>query len=109
MLRARLCLHHGEVLRWLTGLPGPVVVAHEADPTWFGLARALDAARLRCEVAAPTKLQRPAGDRVKTDAKDAMHLARLLRLDESAASASPRRPRRPPAMWSGPAKTCGAS
>ena len=35
-----------------------------------------------CEVAAPSKIQRPAGDRVKTDARDAMHLARLLRLDE---------------------------
>jgi transposase len=37
---------------------------------------------VRCEVVAPSKLQRPAGDRVKTDAKDAVHLARLLRLDE---------------------------
>jgi len=27
-------------------------------------------------------LQRPSGDRVKTDAKDAVHLARLLRMDE---------------------------
>jgi transposase len=35
-----------------------------------------------CEVAAPSKIQRPAGDRVKTDARDAMHLAKLLRLDE---------------------------
>jgi len=33
-------------------------------------------------VAAPSKLQRPAGDRVKTDAKDALLLARLLRLGE---------------------------
>jgi len=33
-------------------------------------------------VAAPSKLQKPSGDRVKTDAKDAVHLARLLRLDE---------------------------
>jgi len=33
-------------------------------------------------VVAPSKLQRPAGDRVKTDAKDAIHLARLLRLGE---------------------------
>jgi transposase len=33
-------------------------------------------------VVAPSKLQRPSGDRVKTDAKDAVHLARLLRLDE---------------------------
>ena len=33
-------------------------------------------------MAAPSKLQRPSGDRVKTDAKDALHLARLLRLGE---------------------------
>ena len=33
-------------------------------------------------VAAPSKLQRPIGDRVKTDARDAVHLARLLRLGE---------------------------
>jgi transposase len=42
----------------------------------------LRAAGLRCEVVAPSKLQRPVGDRVKTDARDAAHLARLLRLDE---------------------------
>lgn len=45
--------------------------------------RSLTAARFRCEVVAPNKLQRPAGDRVKTeDAKDAFDLAQLLRLDE---------------------------
>jgi transposase len=33
-------------------------------------------------VAVSSKPQRPAGDRVKTDARDALHLARLLRLDE---------------------------
>ncbi len=37
---------------------------------------------MRCEVAASSKLQKPVGDRVKTDARDALHLARLLRLDE---------------------------
>ena len=37
---------------------------------------------IRCEVAAPSKIQRPAGDRVRTDARDAMLLARLLRLDD---------------------------
>jgi transposase len=57
-------------------------VVYEAGPTGFGLARALLASGLRCEVAAPSKLQRPSGDRVKTDARDAMHLARLPRLDE---------------------------
>jgi transposase len=40
-------------------------------------------------VAAPSKLQRPSGDRVKTDARDALHLARLLRLDEITAVVVP--------------------
>ncbi|MEJ7705616.1 MAG: IS110 family transposase [Geodermatophilaceae bacterium] len=68
--------------RWLAGLAGPVAVTYEAGPTGFGLYRALTAAGVRCVVAAPSKLQRPSGDRVKTDAKDAVHLARLLRLGE---------------------------
>jgi transposase len=67
---------------WVRRLPGPVAVAYEAGPTGFGLYRALTAAGIRCEVVAPSKLLRPAGDRVKTDARDAVHLARLLHLDE---------------------------
>ena len=58
------------------------VVAYEAGPTGFGLYRHLGVAGVRCVVAAPSKLHRPSGDRVKTDARDALHLARLLRLDE---------------------------
>ncbi len=64
------------VIDWVRTLPGPVAVTYEAGPTGFGLARAMDAAGVRCVVAAPSKLARPAGDRVKTDAKDAVHLAR---------------------------------
>ena len=71
-----------EIVAWVTGLPGPVAATYEAGPTGFGLARALTAAGVRCVVAAPSKLQRPVGDRVKTDARDAVHLARLLRLGE---------------------------
>jgi hypothetical protein len=66
LLRRRLCPAHGEVLGWLSQLPGPVAVVYEAGPTGFGLARAVRAAGVRCEVAAPSKLRRPAGDRVKT-------------------------------------------
>ena len=40
-------------------------------------------------VAAPSKLQRPSGDRVKTDVRDARHLARLLHLGEIVAVAIP--------------------
>ena len=77
------------VVDWLRGLSGPVAVTYEAGPTGFGLYRAITAAGIRCQVAAPSKLNRPAGDRVKTDAKDAVHLARLLRLDEITAVAIP--------------------
>jgi len=70
------------IVAWVHQLPRPVAVAYEAGPTGFGLHRSLIAAGVRCVVAAPSKLQCPPGDRVKTDAKDAVHLARLLRLDE---------------------------
>jgi len=69
-----------EVRDWLGRLPGPVAVLYEAGPTGFGLARELRAAGVRCEIAAPSKLQRPAGERVKTDARDAELLCQLLRL-----------------------------
>ena len=80
VFRARLTPAHEDVIGWVRALPGPCA-AYEAGPTGFGLYRALTDAGLRCEMMASSKLQRPAGDRVKTD-RDALHLARLLRLDE---------------------------
>lgn len=82
LVQARLTPSHEHIRCWLGELAGPVAVVYEAGPTGFGLYRSLVAAGVRCVVAAPSKLQRPAGDRVKTDAKDAVHLARLLRLGE---------------------------
>lgn len=70
------------VTEWVKALPGPVAVTYEAGPTGYGMYRVLSAAGIDCVVAAPSRLIRPAGDRVKTDAKDAMLLARLLRLGE---------------------------
>ncbi len=78
----RLTPDYGEILDWLRSLPGRVAVTYEAGPTGFGLARFLIAAGIMCLVAAPSKLIRPAGDRVKTDARDAAHLARLLHLGQ---------------------------
>jgi transposase len=89
LVQAKLTPSHCHVRSWIGGLPGPVAVAYEAGPTGFGLYRSLTTAGIRCEVVAPSKLQRPAGDRVKTDAKDAIHLARLLRLDEITSVAIP--------------------
>jgi len=82
LFQTRLTPAYEHIRSWISELPGPVAVAYEAGPTGFGLYRHLTSAGLRCEVLAPSKLQKPAGDRVKTDAKDAVHLARLLRLDE---------------------------
>lgn len=74
--RRRLAPALGEVIGWLASLPGPVAMTYEAGPTGFGLARAITAAGMECVVAAPSKLQRPVGEPVLTDARDAMHLAR---------------------------------
>jgi transposase len=89
VLRARLTPAHEDVIGWLHSLPGPVKVTYEAGPTGFGLARALEAAEIACVVAAPSRLLRPSGERVKTDAKDALHLARLLAVGQVTAVAVP--------------------
>jgi transposase len=71
-----------QIVDWVRAQPGPVVACYEAGPTGFGLARALTAAGVHCEVVAPSKLERPSGDKVKTDRRDAERLARLLRIGE---------------------------
>ena len=71
-----------ETVAWLGELPAPVRVAYEAGPTGYGLARACAAAGIVCVVAAPSKIPRASGDKVKTDRRDAERLARLLRLGE---------------------------
>ena len=79
--QSRLTPSHDHIRSWVQGLPGPVAVTYEASPTGFGLYRRLTATGIRCVVAAPSKLQQPSGHRIKTDA-NAVHLARLLRMDE---------------------------
>jgi transposase len=71
-----------QTVAWLQTLPAPVRVAYEAEPTGCGLARACGAAGIACTVAAPSRIPRASGDRVKTDRRDAERLARLLRLAE---------------------------
>jgi transposase len=60
------------------GLPRPVRAAYEAGPTGYGLARELARRGVECVVAAPSKIPRASGERVKTDRRDAEHLVRLL-------------------------------
>ena len=87
----KLTANTPEIVGWAASLPGPQVVTYEAGPTGFGLFRQLVAAGIDCYVAAPSKLQRPTGDRVKTDARDAEHLAKLLRLGQIVEVTVPRR------------------
>ncbi|WAM15200.1 IS110 family transposase [Rhodococcus sp. JS3073] len=82
LFERRLTPDHRDILEWIRSLPDPVKATYEAGPTGFGLARFLDTVGIECLVAAPSKLQRPSGDRVKTDVRDARHLARLLHLDQ---------------------------
>ena len=54
-------------------------VAYEAGPTGYGVQRQLTAMGIDCRVVAPSQIPKRAGDRVKTDRRDAEKLARLLR------------------------------
>ncbi len=85
----RLTPDPADIFAWVSGLPGPVKVAYEAGPTGFGLYRHLMERGVWCEVAAPSKLHRPLGDRVKTDAGDAELLARHLMLGQIVAVTVP--------------------
>ena len=82
MRTSRISPKTAEIVKWAEALPGSVEVAYEAGPTGFGLARAFAAAGIRCEVFAPSKLERPPGDRIKTDRRDARRAARLLHIGE---------------------------
>jgi transposase len=89
LIERRMTPAHGEIIEWVQSLPGPVNAVYEAGPTGFGLARAFGAVGIDCQVLAPSKLIRPSGDRVKTDARDARHLARLVHLGEVVSVAIP--------------------
>jgi len=68
----------GRAAGFCAGLPRPVRATYEAGPTGYGLARELTKRRVECVVAAPSKIPRASGDRVKTDRRDAELLVRLL-------------------------------
>jgi transposase len=61
------------------GRPAQLYVVYEAGPCGYGLIRRLRAAGYRCDVIAPGKITRGSNDRIKTDRRDALLLARLAR------------------------------
>jgi transposase len=68
----------GRVMRKL-GKPEQLRVCYEAGPTGYVLYWQLSELGVKCEVVAPTLVPVKAGDRVKTDRRDAAKLARSYR------------------------------
>lgn len=71
-----------KLLGWLKTLSGTTRIVYEAGPCGYELQRRLQTAGFACGVAAPSLTPRRAGDRVKTNRRDARKLARLLRAGE---------------------------
>ena len=75
----------GEVRRLVKQLDGPeqqLRFCYEAGPCGYGLYRQLVKAGYACVVVAPGLIPRKPGERVKTDRRDGLNLARLDRAGE---------------------------
>jgi transposase len=68
-----------KLLARLGGSDVQLRVAYEAGPTGYALQRQLTALAVECVVVAPSLIPVRPGDKVKTDRRDALKLARLLR------------------------------
>jgi len=73
---------HGRLVKKLKSLPGEVRCVYEAGVNGYHLQRVLSRNKLSCDVAAPSLTPRRAGNRVKTDPRDAKDLAKLYRSGE---------------------------
>lgn len=71
-----------KLIRKLRSAHRAPVFIYEAGPCGFWLYRRLRANGLRCMVVSPSMTPRNAADRIKTDRRDAMKLARLARAGE---------------------------
>jgi transposase len=68
-----------KLIRKLQAKGATLVFVYEAGPCGYWLYRYLTWKGLTCQVVAPSLIPRQAGNRVKTDRRDAMTLARLMR------------------------------
>ena len=68
-----------KLIRTLTSKATQLVFVYEAGPCGYWLYRYLTRKHLTCWVVAPSCVPKKAGDRVKTDRRDATQLARLMR------------------------------
>lgn len=68
--------------RRLTEDGSEVRYVYEAGPTGFALCRHLRSRKIVCQIVSPSHIPKCASDRVKTDRRDALALARLFRAGE---------------------------
>ena len=73
-----------ELVPLLLEVPRPARMVYEAGPTGYGLARRARVWGIEMSVCAPGRTERRPGDRIKTDKRDAVRLARLLAAGELA-------------------------
>jgi transposase len=71
-----------KALRRLISAGHQLHIVYEAGPCGFALARHFAALGWHCDVVAPSSIPRASGERVKTDRRDALKLARLARVGE---------------------------
>jgi transposase len=78
-----------KLVRRLSSKHGKLTFCYEAGPTGYGLYRLIGELGHECRVVAPSLIPRKPGDRVKTNRRDALSLARLLRAGELTAVWTP--------------------
>lgn len=84
MYRGEIAHEPRKIQKWLSRLSAEfegllLLFCYEAGPCGYGLYRQLVAAGHDCQVVAPSLIPKKAGERIKTDRRDALKLARLLR------------------------------
>lgn len=70
------------MVRKVAGKGDKVAFCYEAGPCGYGLYRQIRDLKYQCDVVAPSLIPRKTGDRVKTDRRDSISLARLHRAGE---------------------------
>jgi transposase len=72
----------GKTIRRIVKKGNNAAFCYEAGPCGYGIYRQIRDMGYRCDVVAPSLIPRKTGDRVKTDRRDSLSLARLYRAGE---------------------------
>jgi len=91
------------LIRKLAERYGKLHFCYEAGPTGYGLYRQIKELGYDCTVVAASLIPRKPGERIKTNRRDAVSLARLLRAGELTACGCPMPPMKRCATWFAPA------